>query len=165
MQSGFALNVVLIEPEIPQNTGTIGRLCLATGSTLHLVEPLGFEITDAHLKRAGLDYWEHLSVVRHKNVEAFLDQLPADAKLSFLSKKAGRTHYEEKFEPGSWLIFGKETMGLPDWILNRYAAQTVRIPMFDARVRSLNLSNAVSICVYEAIRQIQQVNPGSYPEL
>jgi tRNA (cytidine/uridine-2'-O-)-methyltransferase len=154
--SAFGLNVVLIEPEIPQNTGTIGRLCLATGSTLHLVEPLGFEITDSQLKRAGLDYWEHLSVVRHKNVEAFLEQLPKEAQLVFLSKKAGRTVFEEKINPGAWLIFGKETAGLPDWILNRYAAQTVRIPMFDARVRSLNLSNAVSICVYESVRQIQQ---------
>ena len=153
--SAFGLNVVLVEPEIPQNTGTIGRLCLATGSTLHLVEPLGFEITDSQLKRAGLDYWEHLSVVRHKSIEHFLEQLPSDAQLVFLSKKAGRTVFEEKLKPGAWMIFGKETAGLPDWILNRYAAQTVRIPMFDARFRSLNLSNAVSICVYEAIRQVQ----------
>jgi tRNA (cytidine/uridine-2'-O-)-methyltransferase len=153
--SAFGFNVVLVEPEIPQNTGTIGRLCLATGSTLHLVEPLGFEITDSHLKRAGLDYWEHLSVVRHKNIDQFLEQLPRDAQLVFLSKKAGRTIFEEQFKPGAWLIFGKETAGLPDWILNRYAAQTIRIPMFDARVRSLNLSNAVSICVYEAVRQAQ----------
>jgi tRNA (cytidine/uridine-2'-O-)-methyltransferase len=87
MHSGFGLNVVLIEPEIPQNTGTIGRLCLATGSTLHLVEPLGFEITDAHLRRAGLDYWEHLQVVRHKDVEAFLAQVPINAKVVFLSNR------------------------------------------------------------------------------
>jgi len=148
------LNVVLIEPEIPQNTGSIGRLCLATGTTLHLVEPLGFEITDAHLRRAGLDYWEHLTVIRHKSVEAFFEQLPADAPKVFLSKKAGHTVFEWKYEPGTYLIFGKETAGLPDWILNRYPTETMRIPMYDARVRSLNLSNAVSIVVYEAIRQL-----------
>lgn len=150
----FDLNVVLIEPEIPQNTGTIGRLCLATGSTLHLVEPLGFEITDTHLKRAGLDYWEHLSVVRHPNLDAFLASLPLQAPRYFFSKKSGRTLFETRFERGSYLIFGKETAGLPDSVLNRYPLDSVRIPLFDARVRSLNLSNAVSIAVYESIRQI-----------
>jgi tRNA (cytidine/uridine-2'-O-)-methyltransferase len=148
------LNVVLIEPEIPQNTGSIGRLCLATGCTLHLVEPLGFEITDAHLRRAGLDYWEHLSVVRHPSVEDFFKALPPRAPKVFLSKKAGHTLFEHRFEPGTWLIFGKETAGLPDWILNSHATETFRIPLYDARVRSLNLSNAVSISVYEAIRQL-----------
>ena len=155
MNPSAALNVVLIEPEIPQNTGSIGRLCLATGSTLHLVEPLGFEITDAQLRRAGLDYWEHLKVVRHASVDAFLEQLPANATKVFLSKKAGRTYFEQTFEPGTWLIFGKETAGLPDWVLNKYAADTIRIPMVDARVRSLNLSTAVGIVMYEAIRQVE----------
>ncbi len=148
------LHVVLIEPEIPQNTGSIGRLCLATGTTLHLIDPLGFEITDAHLKRAGLDYWEHLAVVRHASAEAFFQQLPPSAPKVFLSKKAGHTLFEHQFQPGTYLIFGKETMGLPDWVLNRYPTESIRIPMFDARVRSLNLSNAVGICVYEAIRQL-----------
>ncbi len=148
------LNVVLVEPEIPQNTGSIGRLCLATGTTLHLVEPLGFEITDAHLKRAGLDYWEHLNVVRHSSVEKFFESLPPNAPKVFLSKKAGHTLYEWKFEPGTYLIFGKETSGLPDWILNKYASETFRIPMYDARVRSLNLSTTVGISVYEGIRQL-----------
>jgi tRNA (cytidine/uridine-2'-O-)-methyltransferase len=129
-------------------------MCLATGTTLHLVEPLGFEITDSQLKRAGLDYWEHLKVVRHKSAEAFFDQLPEDAPRVLFSKKAGRTLYEHTFVPGTYLIFGKETAGLPDWILNRHTADTVRIPMFDARVRSLNLSNSVSIAVYEAVRQL-----------
>ncbi|MEN9722017.1 MAG: hypothetical protein RJB38_3 [Pseudomonadota bacterium] len=149
-----ALNVVLVEPEIPQNTGSIGRLCLATGATLHLVEPLGFEITDAHLRRAGLDYWEHLNVVRHASLEAFLNFLPAQAPRAFLSKKAGNTVFEHRFEPGSFLIFGKETMGLPEHVLNENALYSFRIPMFDGRVRSLNLSQAVAITVYEAIRQI-----------
>ena len=148
------LHVVLVEPEIPQNTGTIGRMCLATGSTLHLVEPLAFEITDAQLRRAGLDYWQYLKVVRHPSIEAFFETLPPNAPKAFLSKKAGRTIYEHKFEPGSYLIFGKETAGLPDWVLDKYAADTVRIPLYDARVRSLNLSNAASVVVYEAIRQL-----------
>ena len=146
-------NVVLVEPEIPQNTGSIGRLCLATQSTLHLIEPLGFSIDNSRLKRAGLDYWEHLQVKVHSSIEAFFDSLPHDASLAFLSKKAGHTVFEHQFKPDTYLVFGKETAGLPDWILNRYPSQTIRIPMFDARVRSLNLSNAVSIVVYEAIRQ------------
>jgi tRNA (cytidine/uridine-2'-O-)-methyltransferase len=148
------LNVVLVEPEIPQNTGSIGRTCLAIGATLHLVEPLGFQIDEARLRRAGLDYWEHLKVVVHPSVEAFLEKLPEDAPKIFLSKKAGHTLFEHRFKPGTYLIFGKETAGLPDWILNRYAADGIRIPMYDARVRSLNLSNAVSIVAYEAIRQL-----------
>lgn len=148
------LNVVLIEPEIPQNTGTIGRLCLATGTTLHLVEPLGFEITDSQLKRAGLDYWQYLKVIRHPSIEAFLDSLPRGAPKVFFSKKAGHTLFQHEFKPGTYLIFGKETAGLPDWLINRYPTETTRIPMFDARVRSLNLSNAVGIAVYEALRQL-----------
>ncbi len=148
------LHVVLIEPEIPQNTGSIGRLCLATGTTLHLVEPLGFEITDAQLRRAGLDYWEHLTVVKHSSAEGFLESLPSLAPKVFFSKKAGRTHTEHRFAAGTYLIFGKETAGLPDWMLNRFPLETVRIPLYDARVRSLNLSNAVAISVYEAIRQL-----------
>jgi tRNA (cytidine/uridine-2'-O-)-methyltransferase len=148
------LNVVLIEPEIPPNTGSIGRLCLATGTTLHLVDPIGFDISDKALRRAGLDYWEHLKVVRHESAEGFLASLQPGAPKIFLSKKAGRTVYEEKFQPGHYLIFGKETLGLPDWILNAHASETVRIPMYDARVRSLNLANAASIVLYEAIRQL-----------
>jgi tRNA (cytidine/uridine-2'-O-)-methyltransferase len=148
------LNVVLIEPEIPQNTGSIGRLCLATGTTLHLVEPLGFEITHSRLKRAGLDYWEHLKVVVHPSLEVFLQSLPAGAPKVFFSKKAGHTLFEHKFEPGTYLIFGKETMGLPDWVINQYPTETTRIPMYDARVRSLNLANAASVALYEAIRQL-----------
>lgn len=150
----FDLNVVLVEPEIPQNTGSIGRLCLATGSRLHLVEPMGFEITASRLRRAGLDYWEHLDVVQHKSIEAFFEQLPKDAPKAFFSTKAGRTIYEHRFERGTYLFFGKETRGLPDWILNRYPTETLRIPMFDARVRSLNVSVSAGIAVYEAIRQL-----------
>jgi len=106
------------------------------------------------LKRAGLDYWEHLKVVMHPSLEQFIETLPASAPKVFFSKKAGHTLFEHKFEPGTYLIFGKETMGLPDWLINRYPTETVRIPMYDARVRSLNLANAASIAVYEAIRQL-----------
>lgn len=148
------LHVVLVEPEIPQNTGSIGRLCLATQTTLHLVEPLGFEITASRLKRAGLDYWEHLNVVTHPGIDAFLASLPPEAELVLFTKKAGHTLFEHRFKPGTYLLFGKETAGLPDWLVNRYPLGGLRIPMYDARVRSLNLSNAVSIAVYEAIRQL-----------
>ena len=148
------LHVVLVEPEIPQNTGSIGRLCLATGATLHLIEPLGFEITHAKLKRAGLDYWEHLKVCRHPSLEEFMGGLRPDAAKVFFSKKAGHTLFEHSFLPESYLFFGKETAGLPDWIINTYPTDTARIPLYDARVRSLNLANAVSIAVYEAIRQL-----------
>ncbi|MGE0614162.1 MAG: tRNA (cytidine(34)-2'-O)-methyltransferase [Bacteriovoracia bacterium] len=147
-------HVVLIEPEIPPNTGSIGRLCLATGTTLHLVHPLGFSIDEKSLRRAGLDYWEHLKVVEHASAEAFLQSLPPNAPKVFFSKKAGRLLYDHAIQPGTYFIFGKETMGLPDWIVNRYTAESLRVPMYDARVRSLNLSNTVSIVVYEGIRQL-----------
>lgn len=149
------IHVVLYEPEIPQNTGSIGRTVLAVQGTLHLIEPMAFEINASRLRRAGLDYWEHLNVRTHTSWDAFLASTPKDAPLVFFSKKAGHTLYEWKFEPGSYLIFGKETMGLPDEILNRYPTRTVRIPIYDARVRSLNLSNAASIGVYEAVRQLK----------
>ncbi len=155
----FGLNIVLVEPEIPQNTGSIGRLCLATQSTLHLVDPLGFEITHAKLRRAGLDYWEYLKVVRHSSLEEFLSSLPPGAPKVFFTKKAGRTVFEQKFVPGTYLIFGKETAGLPDWVVNSFSMESVRIPMFDARVRSLNLANAASVSVYEAIRQLELPGP------
>src|ERR1700736_4991159 len=105
------LHIVLVEPEIPQNTGSIGRLCLATGTTLHLVEPLGFEITHSRLRRAGLDYWEHLKVITHPSLEAYLERFPVEeTPRAFFTKKAGQTHFEYSFKPGMHLIFGKETM-------------------------------------------------------
>lgn len=148
------LKVVLIEPEIPQNTGSIGRLCLATQSELHLIEPLGFEITHSRLKRAGLDYWEHLKVHTHKNLDAFLSTLPPDAPLAFFEVEGGRTIYDHRFEPGTVLFFGKETAGIPQYLMNRYPDRVLRIPLYDARVRSLNLANSVSVALYEAIRQL-----------
>ncbi len=150
----YGFHVVLVEPEIPQNTGSIGRLCLASGCTLHLVEPLGFDVSESAVKRAGLDYWEHLKIEKHPSIEAFFERLPANAPKVFLSKKAGKTLYEHEFQSGTYFFFGKETAGLPDWILNRYAADCIRIPMFDARVRSLNIATAVGISVYEGVRQL-----------
>jgi len=155
--SDFNFHIVLVEPEIPQNTGSIGRLCLAVGATLHLVEPLGFDISEAAVRRAGLDYWEHLKVVKHPSIETFFETLPSNAPKIFLSKKAGKTIHQHHFEPGTYFFFGKETAGLPDWVLNRYAADCARIPMFDARVRSLNLSTAVGITVYEGVRQLSAI--------
>lgn len=152
MPHGF--HIVLFEPEIPQNTGAIGRLCLGTQTTLHLIEPLGFEITHSRLRRAGLDYWEHLNVQVHANWDAFRKSLPEEAPLVFFTKKAGNTVFSHRFVAGTYLVFGRETSGLPDWILNANAQSSVRIPMFDARIRSLNLANAASVALYEAIRQL-----------
>lgn len=151
--SNPGFHVVLIEPEIPQNTGTIGRMCLATGSTLHLVKPLGFGMEEKDLRRAGLDYWKHLSVVVHESAEDFFKTLPETAPRLFIETHLGPTIYETKILPGSYLIFGKETKGLSHSILNKNEGFLAKIPMFDDRVRSLNLSNAVSIVVYEGIRQ------------
>lgn len=149
-----ALNVVLVRPEIPPNTGNVGRLCVATGTRLHLVAPLGFELSDTQLKRAGLDYWQFLDLQPHPDLEAFFHHLPENAPLVFFSKKAERSLYEQRFETGSYLIFGNESSGLPEDLLQRHPAKCCRIPMADERVRSLNLSTAVGICLYEAIRQI-----------
>lgn len=148
------LHIVLIEPEIPSNTGAIGRLCLATGSTLHLVDPLGFEINDTQLKRAGLDYWQYLKVVRHTSLDAFFDSLPPNSPLTFFSKKARKSYLKHPYQAGSYLIFGKETKGLSEKLIEDYADLAFRIPIYDERVRSLNLANAVSIVLYEAIRQL-----------
>ncbi len=148
------LQIVLVHPEIPHNTGSIGRTCLATGSTLHLVEPLGFEISDTKLKRAGLDYWQHLDCIRYKSLKQFLDSVPEEAPKVLFTKKASTTFYEHRFTTGSYLIFGCETKGLPQPILQTYPDQHFKIPLYDPRVRSLNLANAVGIAVYEAIRQM-----------
>ena len=148
------LHVVLVEPEIPSNTGSIGRLCLAAEASLHLIEPLGFKIDDTHLKRAGLDYWPHLQTKLHKNLDIFFQSIPAQAPKVFFSKKAKVSFFDHRFKAGSYLFFGRETKGLPKELISAYPHYTFRIPQYDARIRSINLSNAVSIAVYEAIRQL-----------
>ena len=123
------LNIVLFQPEIPPNTGNVGRLCVATQSPLHLVDPLGFEIDDTQLKRAGLDYWQHLDLTRHGNWQEFADSLPASAPVVLFSRKATKSLFEHRFEPGSYLLFGKETEGLPVELTHRWPENILRIPM------------------------------------
>ncbi|HEY3674438.1 MAG TPA: tRNA (cytidine(34)-2'-O)-methyltransferase [Candidatus Tumulicola sp.] len=147
------LHVALVEPEIPPNTGNVARLCAATGCALHLVEPLGFKIDDRELKRAGLDYWQHLRLAVHPSLDAFLE---ATASLSrwFVSTR-GREHYgEAAFNRGDVLIFGKETRGLPLELLERYPERTLRIPMREDSVRSLNLSTSAGIVTYAALQRL-----------
>ena len=148
------LNVVLVEPEIPMNTGTIGRLCLATGSTLHLIEPLGFEISDSQLKRAGLDYWKHVNVKTYPDLEMFLQNIPPSAQKVFFSTIGEKDFFQHNFQPGAYLFFGSETRGLPRDLIESNKAQTYCIPQYDERVRSINIANTVSIVIYEAIRQL-----------
>ena len=145
-------HIVLVEPEIPQNTGNIARTCAATGSVLHLVGPLGFQIDDKRLKRAGLDYWHLLDIRYHDTIEEALHDA-AGGSVFYLTTKAPRAYTEASFPPGSVLVFGKETAGLPEDLLRaHYQERAIRIPMIDD-ARSLNLSNAVAIVLYEALRQ------------
>lgn len=144
-------HVVLVEPEIPQNAGNIARTCAATGCVLHLIKPLGFEISDKYLKRAGLDYWHLVQVEVHESVEEALFGVPEE-KLHFFTTKSPRVYSEARFREGDYLVFGKETKGLPDELLLAHPATCVRIPMRE-EARSLNLSNSVAIAVYEGLRQ------------
>lgn len=149
------MKVVLFEPEIPPNTGNIARLCVATNTPLHLIEPLGFSLEDKYLKRAGLDYWPYLELFVWKNWESFLKGVEPDPeKMIFTTKRAKKSIYEHSFLGDEFLIFGPETRGLPDFLLNSYL-HNVYIPMW-GRTRSLNLSSAVAICVYEAYRQVKK---------
>jgi len=150
----MGFNIVLIEPEIPNNTGNIGRLALGTGSTLHLVKPFGFELTDKRLKRAGLDYWQHLNVIMYENVDAFFEQ-NKEKKMIFFSASATKNHWEIDFEEDMFLVFGKESVGLPKSILNDNEDKAVKIPLYSKHIRSLNLANAVAISIYEGLRQIE----------
>ncbi|WP_299683938.1 tRNA (cytidine(34)-2'-O)-methyltransferase [uncultured Dokdonia sp.] len=148
------LNIVLIHPEIPNNTGNIGRLALGSGCRLHLVKPLGFEITDTRLKRAGLDYWQHLSVTYYDSIDDFFEK-HAEAKFTFLSSHGAKFHYDIPFEENLFLVFGKESKGLPKEITSKYSDSLYKIPLYSEHIRSLNLANAVGIVVYEGIRQLQ----------
>ena len=146
------LNIALVEPQIPPNTGNIARLCAATGVALHLVEPLGFRIDDRELKRAGLDYWENVRVVVHPSLDDFL-VVTKDLRRWFLSTRAQRLYAEAVFQRGDMLVFGKETAGLPEPILREYEEHCLRIPMRADSVRSLNLSTCVGIVTYAALAQ------------
>ena len=147
------MQVVLFEPEIPPNTGSVARLCAATLTPLHLIEPLGFKIDDKHLKRAGLDYWEFVDLRVHPSWQHFVD-VAAPKQLWFFSKRATRSYTNVHYEDADFLVFGRETRGLPQQILDANPERALRIPMMGAGVRSLNLSNAVSIALYEALRQL-----------
>lgn len=147
------LNIVLIEPEIPNNTGNIGRLALGSGSNLHLVKPFGFEISDSRLKRAGLDYWQHLSVTIYENTEEFFNK-NKDAKMVFLSSHGKQNHWDIPFENNLFLVFGKESVGLPKSILEANKDKLYKIPLYSEHVRSLNIANAVSIVTYEGLKTI-----------
>ena len=149
----MALNIVLFEPEIPANTGNIGRTCVATGTRLHLIEPLGFRLNEKSIKRAGMDYWEHLDVTRYINFEEFLEKNP-DAKIYMATTKGQHVYTEVNYEPDCYIMFGKESAGIPEEILVKHPDNCIRIPML-SEIRSLNLSNSVAVVLYEALRQNQ----------
>ena len=147
------LNIVLFEPEIPNNTGNIGRLALASGSNLHLVKPFGFEIDDTRLKRAGLDYWQHLNLHYYENIEDFFNKNKG-SNMVFLSSHGNQEYWDIPYKDDLFLIFGKESVGLPKSINDNHSDKLYKIPIYNDEVRSLNLANAVSIVVYEGLRQI-----------
>ena len=149
----MALNIVLFEPEIPANTGNIGRTCVATGTRLHLIEPLGFRLNEKSIKRAGMDYWEHLDVTRYINFEDFLEKNP-NAKIYMATTKGQHVYTEVNYEPDCYIMFGKESAGIPEEILVKHPDNCIRIPML-SEIRSLNLSNSVAVVLYEALRQNQ----------
>jgi len=145
------MHIVLHQPEIPANTGNIGRTCVATGTSLHLIEPLGFQLDEKSIRRAGMDYWQHLDVTRYMNFAEFQEKHP-DAKIWMATTKAKKTYTEVEFGPDDFIMFGKESAGIPEEILVDNEETCIRIPMLD-EIRSLNLSNSVAIVLYEALRQ------------
>ena len=146
------LNVVLVEPEIPQNCGNIARTCAATGARLHLIRPLGFDISDRAVKRAGLDYWNLVQVFDYENLNDFFHRNPDAVDIWLTTTKAPRSYQEAEFRDGCWLFFGKETAGLPKDFREAHSDRCIRLPMRE-EARSLNHSNTVAVCVYEALRQ------------
>lgn len=147
------LNIVLVEPEIPNNTGNIGRLCVGTGNRLHLIHPFGFQITDKNLKRSGLDYWVNLDWKEYQNVEEWIAQIPDKNRVFLFSSHAEKTYYEQEFQDGDWLVFGKESVGLSSEVLAQFPNQlTIPISSF---VRSFNLANSVAFAIGEARRQLE----------
>lgn len=145
------LNIVLHQPEIPANTGNIGRTCVATGARLHLIEPLGFRLNEKEIRRAGMDYWEHLDVSRYVNYQEFLEKNP-NAKIWYATTKAKHVYSEVSFGADDYIMFGKESAGIPEELLVEHEDACIRIPML-SEIRSLNLSNSVAVVLYEALRQ------------
>ena len=145
------MHIILHQPEIPANTGNIGRTCVATGTSLHLIEPLGFHLNEKEIKRAGMDYWEHLDVTRYVNFEEFKEKHPG-AKIWMATTKAKHSYTDVSFGPDDFIMYGKESAGIPEEILVEYEPTCIRIPMLP-QIRSLNLSNSVAIVLYEALRQ------------
>lgn len=156
MENTLHINIVLHEPEIPQNTGNIARTCAVTGASLHLIEPLGFEIDSAKLKRAGLDYWDKLDVHRYKSIDEFFEK--NQGEFFFFTTKTEKSFSDVKYEGNVYLIFGKETKGLPKELIDAHRDRAVRIPM-RSTLRCLNLSNSAAVAVYEVLRQ------NSYPDM
>jgi len=153
----MAINIVLVEPEIPQNTGNIARTCALTNSVLHLVKPLGFSVDDKHLKRAGLDYWPLVDVRYYENFQELIDKYP-DGVFYYATTKAKKFYTEVEYKDGCFIVFGKETRGLSDDILSKNWDKAIKIPMRHNLKRSLNLSNSVNIILYEALRQLNFPN-------
>lgn len=149
----MSLNIVLYEPEIPFNTGAISRTCALTHTKLHLIEPLGFSISEKAVKRAGLDYWPYVDLTVYKNYEEFLDKI-REGRLFFASTKSSHIYTDVKYEDGDYLVFGPETRGLPEDVIFSDRGTNIRVPMIGELKRSLNLSNSVSIVLYEALRQV-----------
>jgi tRNA (cytidine/uridine-2'-O-)-methyltransferase len=147
------MHLVLVEPEIPPNTGNVARLCAATRTELHLIEPLGFRLDDAQLKRAGMDYWQHVKWHRWPNWRAFIETLPTSPRLWFIESNGPRLYTEAAFEAADYLVFGRETAGLPQKLLADNPDRWLRIPMFNPDARSLNLSNCAALVLFEALRQ------------
>lgn len=149
------LNIVLVEPEIPNNTGNIGRLCVGTESRLHLIKPYGFEITDKNLKRSGLDYWVHLDWNEYNNVDEWMAQIPDKSRVFLMSSHASKSIYDVEYQDGDWLVFGKESVGLSQEVLSKFENH-LKIPMSNL-IRSYNIANSVAFVIGEARRQINQV--------
>lgn len=147
------MNIVLVEPEIPPNTGNVARLCAATRTTLHLIEPFGFKLDDSALKRAGMDYWQHVTWKRWANWMTFAATVPPNVKLWFVESDGPQIYSDVTFGPDDYLVFGRETAGLPKQLLEANRDQWLRIPMFNPEARSLNLSNCVALVLFEALRQ------------
>jgi tRNA (cytidine/uridine-2'-O-)-methyltransferase len=155
MKNKSRFKIVLFKPEIPGNTGTIGRTCLALGIDLILIKPYGFDIDEKAVRRAGLDYWKHISLTEYDSWDDFIEnEKPDDEKLFFMSTKGKETYFEANFVQDSYIVFGQETKGLPSSIHERYAERLFTLPMFSEHIRSLNLSNTATAVAYEALRQI-----------